>query len=54
MRDGHDLLGILMREMMVTAGRSEMDPPGIAQFADDCPVIHWTDREPGRQAGARR
>jgi hypothetical protein len=40
MRYCHDLLSVWMHEVMVTAGRSEMDSSGIAQLPDDRPTVH--------------
>jgi hypothetical protein len=32
-----------MHEMVVTSGRSKMDPSGIAQLSDDRPAVHRSD-----------
>jgi hypothetical protein len=43
MRNGHDLLRLWVHEMVVTSGRPEMDPSGIAELPDDRPTVHRAD-----------
>jgi hypothetical protein len=40
MRNGHDLLGLWMHEMVVAPGRAKVNPSGIAQLPDDRPAVH--------------
>jgi hypothetical protein len=50
-RNRHDLLCIWMPEMVMTAGRSEMDPSGLAQLPDDRAAVHLPNHVAPRHGG---